>query len=76
MSLAMVRRHFRSATGTPLHEYRLRRRLALARSLLSETDMPVKAIAESLDYTGVYFFTRQFRRLVGILPATFRESRQ
>ncbi|MBC8139050.1 MAG: helix-turn-helix transcriptional regulator [Fibrella sp.] len=76
MALATLRRHFKAATGIPLHEYTLQQRLAGARSLLADTDIPVKAIAETLGYKDVYFFTRQFRQMVGIPPATFRKSRQ
>lgn len=76
MSLATLRRHFKAATGVPLHEYTLQRRLAEARSLLTDTDIPVKAIAETLGYKDVYFFSRQFREATGVPPATFRKSRQ
>jgi AraC-like DNA-binding protein len=76
MSLSTLRRRFRVATGTPLHEYALQTRAAAARALLVETDLPVKAVAERLGYRDVYFFTRQFRRLVGVPPAAYRRSRQ
>jgi AraC-like DNA-binding protein len=76
MATSTLRRRFRNATGTPLHEYALQARIARARDLLGETDLPVKAIAEQLGYGDVYFFTRQFRQSVGVPPATWRKSRQ
>jgi AraC-like DNA-binding protein len=71
-----MRRHFKAVTGIPLHGYILQRRLANARALLADTEIPIKAIAETLGYKDVYFFTRQFRQIVGVPPASFRRSRQ
>jgi AraC-like DNA-binding protein len=76
MSLSTLRRKFRAATGVALHEYQIQARVAKARTLLGDTDLPVKVIAERLGYTDVYFFTRQFRQAVGVPPATYRRSRQ
>jgi AraC-like DNA-binding protein len=76
MSLSSLRRRFRAATGTPLHEWTMQARIVRARALLGETDTPIKAIAEQLGYRDVYFFTRQFRQRVGVPPAAFRRSRQ
>ena len=76
MSLSTLRRHFRQATGTSMHDHVLQTRLASARALLSETDLPLKAVADRLGYESVYFFARQFRRHVGVTPGTYRKSRQ
>lgn len=76
MSLSTLRRRFKQETGQPLHDYLLHRRLLKARTLLDETDLPVKEIAEQLGYRDVYFFTRQFHRHLGLPPATFRKIRQ
>lgn len=74
MSLSKLRRRFHAATGCSLHDYFLRGRITRACALLHETDLPVKAVAERLGYTDVFFFTRQFRRVVGVPPATYRRS--
>ncbi len=76
MGLSTLRRRFRQAMGTPLHAYALQCRVAKARSLLGETDLPIKAVAEKLGYSDVYFFSRQFRELSGVPPAAYRKSRQ
>lgn len=76
MALTTLRRRFRAATGAPLHEWAVQSRIARARHLLGETDMPVKAVAAQLGYRDVYFFTRQFRQTVGVPPAAYRRSRQ
>lgn len=74
MAPSTLRRRFREATGTSLHAHALACRLGSARRLLTETDLPVKAIAERLGYADLSFFTRQFRQHVGMPPAAYRTS--
>jgi AraC-like DNA-binding protein len=76
MALSTLRRRFRDATGTALHQYALQCRIAEARRRLAEGDDPIKTISNDLGYSDVFFFTRQFRKLTGLTPAAFRKSRQ
>ena len=75
MALSTLRRRFRDASGMALHTYALQCRTAAARKLLGETDLSIKAIAERLGYSDVYFFSRQFRKNTGVPPAQYRKSR-
>lgn len=75
IALSTLRRRFQVATGTSIHEHRLLTRIAKARTLLTETDLPVKAISDSLGYQNVHYFNRQFKRFVGVPPARYRQSR-
>lgn len=75
MSTGTLRRRFKAATGTSLHNFVLQSRIATARTLLSETDLPLKTIAARLGYNNVYFFSRQFRELAGVSPGHYRKSR-
>ncbi|MEI8195820.1 MAG: AraC family transcriptional regulator [Phycisphaerae bacterium] len=74
MSLTTLRRRFRKATGVSPHVYLLHSRVAVARRLLAETDLPLKAIAEQAGYGDVFFFSRQFRRFTGVAPGLYRRS--
>jgi AraC-like DNA-binding protein len=76
MAVSTLRRRFAEATGRSLHRFCIERRIARARSLLGETDRPIKAIADELGYRDVFYFTRQFRQEVGVPPSAFRRSRQ
>lgn len=75
MSLSSLRRRFRLATGESMRDHVLQSRLATARTLLAETDLPLKAVSEHLGYDSVYFFARQFRQRVGVTPGLYRKSR-
>ena len=76
MSLTSLRERFRQTAGVTLHGYVLQTRLARARSLLTETDLPLKTIADQLGYSDVYYFSRQFHAVVGVSPSAYRRSRQ
>jgi AraC-like DNA-binding protein len=76
ISQSTFRRQFRRATGASPHAFVLQQKAVEARRLLGETDLPIKSIAGQLGYRDVYFFSRQFRQLTGVPPATYRRSRQ
>lgn len=52
---------------------RVRAKIARARSLLKNTDLPISAIARELGYESETFFSRQFRQQMGITPTTYRK---
>ncbi len=75
ISVASLRRKFKGATGVPLHTWVLQNRITAARTLLAESDLPIKAVAARLGYNNVYFFARQFRQIAGVSPGVYRKSR-
>lgn len=65
-------RRFSKATGlTPL-DYVHALRLEEAKQMLETADLPVEAVAEQVGYEDPSFFSRLFRRKVGITPAQYR----
>jgi AraC-like DNA-binding protein len=74
MPPSTFRRRFAAALGCSPQAYALAARIGRARQLLAEGDAAIAAIAESLGYADVFFFTRQFRRVVGLPPAAYRRS--
>lgn len=76
LSPTLLRRRFKAATGITMQEHVLQKRLATARALLSDTDLPLKAIANQLGYSSEAFFSRQFKIHSGVAPGAFRRSRK
>lgn len=75
LSPTILRRRFKAATGVTMQDYVLQKRLSAARVLLSDTDLPLKAVAAQLGYANEFFFARQFKQFTGIAPGAFRKSR-
>lgn len=75
LSPTALRRKFKAATGTSMQDWVLQSRIGAAKTLLGESDLPLKTVAARLGYTNEYFFSRQFKAHVGVAPGAFRRSR-
>lgn len=42
--------------------------------LLQSTDLPIYQVAQRLGYGDPYYFSRQFRKAVGVSPRTYRKG--
>lgn len=67
------KRRFAAATGMAPIEYVHHVRLEEAKQLLECGDSPVEAVALDVGYSDTSFFTRLFRRKVGMTPAHYRQ---
>jgi AraC-like DNA-binding protein len=65
-------RLFRRATGQTPHQYVLGCRIARAKQLLAETDMPISAICLQVGCTDQSYFTALFRKYVTMTPKAYR----
>ena len=65
---------FKEEFGMKFIDYVIGLRMEHAKSLLSDTDMPVQEIAEKLGYTSAIAFARTFRRAVGSSPSDYRKN--
>lgn len=65
-------RVFRRQTGTTLHAYRNRLRLAAALELVPRRQRDLTGVALRLGYSSHSHFTAAFRREFGVTPSTFR----
>lgn len=72
LSERSFKRRFVKATGMAPLEYVHALRLEEAKQQLEAGDDPVEVIAEAVGYDGVSFFSRLFRRKVGLTPAQYR----
>jgi AraC-like DNA-binding protein len=74
MSTEAFRTAIRDVTGLSPHELVIRTRLARAQQLLAKTTMEVAAVARQVGYDDPAYFSRLFRRRVGVPPRRFREQ--
>lgn len=66
-------RLFQREMGVGMKEYLTRLRMAKARGLLRETQMTVKAVAESVGYPNEEAFSKRFKVVYGVTPTNDRE---
>lgn len=67
---------FRVATGYRPREFLLHQRVEQAKSLLSNTDTPLAAVALAVGFCTQAHFSTVFRRLTGETPARWRSIRK
>jgi AraC family transcriptional activator of pobA len=65
----------RRRTGRTVQEWIIERRMAEARSLLSDTELPVGEVARRVGMFDPGYFSRQFRRTHGTSPREWRGRR-
>lgn len=65
---------FREWTGSSPKQYILLSRIALARELLSSTDLSVAAVASRCGFGDVSNFIRSFKKETGTTPGQYRRS--
>ncbi|MBQ6527987.1 MAG: AraC family transcriptional regulator [Clostridia bacterium] len=67
-------RLFKQITGQGPSEYILRKRMDLAKTLLSDTNEKIQDIAAKTGYLSAHSFTRTFRTETGLSPTEWRNS--
>lgn len=67
-------RLFKQITGQGPSEYILRKRIDLAKHLLSDTNEKIQNIAAKTGYLSSHSFTRTFRAETGVSPTEWRNS--
>jgi AraC-like DNA-binding protein len=67
-------RLFRRATGTSIHQYLLRLRLAIALGRLAQGETDLGRLAADLGFAHHSHFSASFRRIFGLTPTQARRS--
>ena len=75
LSLSRYNTIFREVTGTSPSEYIKQLRLNAACELLLSTDMAINLIGEAVGYPNQCFFSKMFKRNIGMSPTEYRQSR-
>lgn len=74
LSDSRYRELFREAFGMPPGEYITRQRISHACSLLQSTNLSVGQIAEACGYQDTLYFSRIFRKKMGVSPLGYRKD--
>ncbi len=70
------RRKFKEYTGTSPIQYRNKRRLNTAMSLLKQNKLTISEIAWELGYSSPFGFSAQFKQHFGVAPRHFRNDKK
>lgn len=63
---------FKSNTGKTISEYVGDKKLAVAKKKIAQTDKTLTEIAEELNFESIHYFTRFFKKHLGISPREYR----
>ncbi|KGE19222.1 helix-turn-helix domain-containing protein [Paenibacillus wynnii] len=74
ISMSTLRRLVRRSSGYPLHDYIHRLKMSEAKHLLLNTSLRVKEIAGRLHYQDTFYFSRLFKKYMGISPQNCRRN--
>lgn len=66
---------FRELTDTSPIQHFINMKIQKACFQLDNTEMTVKNIGESLGYSDPYYFSRLFKKMIGVSPKQYRDSR-
>ena len=69
-----INRIMRELTGLTTHEYVTTRRVERAKTLLTETNLTMTEIAQTLGFADSGHFSRVFGKYVGVTPSEYRKS--
>lgn len=69
-----LRRCFARATGMTPTAYLAHVRMEAACLQLRTTDRPIGAVAEAVGFQNPFYFSRQFKKLIGVSPRAYRRQ--
>jgi len=72
LSVSSIGRMHKQFTGSTVMEFVNELRIAKAKELLQDTNLPVKEIVERIGYKDVSSFIRKFKQQFGITPIDYR----
>jgi AraC family transcriptional regulator len=72
LSVSNLKHVFRRATGQPVYQYVIHRRVALAEQLLRSSAMPISEVALAAGFSHHSHLTRHLRRWRGTTPSIIR----
>ena len=74
LSPSQLTRVFQREYGMTPYAYFLSRKLALAQNLLRNSSLPIREIADRLQFTDEHYFSALFRQKTGVSPGAYRRG--
>ena len=65
---------FKKELGISFKNYLIQKRIEVAKNLLENTDLPVNTIADNVGYGNYSYFTRIFKKVMGVTPIEYRNQ--
>lgn len=76
VSSSQLSKLFREATGGGVLAHHTALKMARARLLLDTTDLTMAEVGREIGLNDQFYFSRQFRRMHGVSPSTYRAERK
>lgn len=73
-SVSHLKTLFRHSTGTPVHQYILRRRVERAKLLLQDRSLTIAQVAFATGFAHQSHLARHMRKILGLTPAVARKD--
>ena len=74
ISRSRLQKLFQAKCGAGVIEYFSRMKIETAKQLIRNEQMNFTQIAETLGYSSIHYFSRQFRKLTGMSPSEYASS--
>ncbi|MDR3438603.1 response regulator [Telmatospirillum sp.] len=74
ISSCYLSRLFKKTLNINFVTYLTNRRIALAKEMLTGTELPITNIALGLSYNGINYFCKSFKKEVGLSPSEYRQQ--
>ncbi len=74
LSVTHFSRLFRQHFGTSPMHYIIQQRMTRAATLLTQTTSAIKLVGETVGYEDAYYFSRLFKRTIGMTPRDYRQA--
>ena len=65
---------FKKELGISFKNYLIQKRIEIAKNLLANTDLPINTIADNVGYGNYSYFTRIFKKVIGVTPIEYRNQ--
>ena len=71
-----INKVFKEKLGVTPMQYRIEKKMELAKHLLVTTSQTIKEISFQLGYCDQFYFSSEFRRITGFSPKTTRQQKK